>query len=226
MAVTLNVIFVTGGREFFNGKQIHRDIEALSLLAPLERGLRRLRVAHGGHGLEQLDRGVPLDQVVSADALAWLATHRLDLIEGTCAVDHAVDGPWPEAGPRRSRRMIATLKPQFGLAYPVLGRANTGTWSCVRSAMAQGVPVAVYAPQCHVDVHKSRWRLLYSSDRWRSESAMFSCRVQDAQLFAESSEVPRSGRTSIEDHVLLVPNGSMGHDNALEILARLALASL
>lgn len=131
-------IVITGGRDFADGARIEADLRTL-----LPLGLRR--VAQGGHGVsKQLGQAEVPARFVSADTLAWLATHSLGLEEATYTVDHAVDGPWPAAGPRRNVRMLEAERPPLVLAYPDLG--SRGTWHCVAAALRQGVTVAVWAP--------------------------------------------------------------------------------
>jgi hypothetical protein len=71
-------------------------------------------------------------------------------------VDHAEDGPWPGAGPRRNRRMVEQFAPDRALAFGALARRaqvqsgrragdwlwiETGTGGTVRLCLARGVPV-------------------------------------------------------------------------------------
>lgn len=53
-------------------------------------------------------------------------------------VNHAVDGPWPGAGPRRNRRMLAHSKAEMVIAFPSNG---PGTARMVEIADAASVPV-------------------------------------------------------------------------------------
>lgn len=53
------------------------------------------------------------------------------------AVDHALDGPWPAAGPRRNRRMLDTHRPAVLIAF----HGNRGTQDCIRAATARKIPV-------------------------------------------------------------------------------------
>jgi hypothetical protein len=54
-----------------------------------------------------------------------------------CGVDHAIDGPWPGAGPRRNGRMFATTRPDAVVAFP----GDRGTRNMIRQARAAGLPV-------------------------------------------------------------------------------------
>jgi len=51
--------------------------------------------------------------------------------------DHALDGPWPGAGPRRNARMLEKSRPTKGIAFP----GGRGTADMVRRLKAAGVPV-------------------------------------------------------------------------------------
>lgn len=55
-------------------------------------------------------------------------------------VDHAVDGAWPAAGPKRNVRM---LKRDVEALIPFPG--DSGTASCVASALRMGIPVYALA---------------------------------------------------------------------------------
>jgi hypothetical protein len=52
-------------------------------------------------------------------------------------VDHAQDGPWPGAGPRRNRRKLRTHRPGALIAFP----GNTGTADNIRAARELEMPV-------------------------------------------------------------------------------------
>lgn len=52
-------------------------------------------------------------------------------------VDHALDGPWPAAGPRRNRRMFNLGKPERGIAFP----GSRGTANMVGIMKKAGIPV-------------------------------------------------------------------------------------
>jgi len=70
-----------------------------------------------------------------ADLVAGEVAKGLGLLVRPVPVDHALDGPWPAAGPRRNQRMLATHGPfDLVLAFhedPTLGR---GTRDMVRRA--------------------------------------------------------------------------------------------
>ena len=130
-------VVVTGSRSFRDGARIEADLRAL-----LPLGLRR--VAQGGNGVDkQLGNAEwPAAGIRSADTLAWLATHRLNLEEATYRVDEQLDGRWPVCGPRRNRRMLRAEGPALVLAYPT--QASKGTWSCIEEAMRLGIPVVAW----------------------------------------------------------------------------------
>jgi len=57
-----------------------------------------------------------------------------------CPVDHALDGPWPQAGPRRNGRMLREKQPERCIAF-VTTPPTKGTADMVRQAKRAGVPV-------------------------------------------------------------------------------------
>lgn len=132
-------VVVTGSRSFRDGARIEADLRAL-----LPLGLRR--VAQGGNGVDkQLGNAEwPAAGIRSADTLAWLATHRLNLEEATYRVDEQLDGRWPVCGPRRNRRMLRAEGPALVLAYPTV--SSKGTWSCIEEAWRLGIPSLVWVP--------------------------------------------------------------------------------
>jgi hypothetical protein len=92
-----------------------------------------------------------------ADVLAgWCAVGVGARVE-VFAVDHAKDGEWPSAGPRRNSRMLTEGKPDKGLAFGPIweldfkedralgvvgGRyKRTGTGDMVKKMLAAGIPV-------------------------------------------------------------------------------------
>lgn len=153
-------VVVTGGQDFTDEARIEADLRAL-----LPVGLRR--VAQGGHNVdEQFGQAETPRRIRSADALAWLVTARLHLDGATYRVNRDVeistdaagdtqtvyrlpvppdvDGGWPSAGPRRSKRMLLVEKPDLVLAYP--DRKSKGTWHCIIEAMNQKYMVSIWAP--------------------------------------------------------------------------------
>ncbi len=120
-------IVTTGGREFADRELVRW---ALRLLRPDE-------VAHGACGVETDRVGRTTGTICGADAL---------VDEDECAgrhlpvcyqVDHAVDGPWPNAGPRRNQRMLDSFKPDLVIAF----EGGRGTADCCRRATKMGIRV-------------------------------------------------------------------------------------
>ncbi len=68
------------------------------------------------------------DLEVSVDMLADLVADRCGFPREPYPVDHALDGPWPGAGPRRNARMLAEGRPDRGLAFGALWRNDPGEW--------------------------------------------------------------------------------------------------
>ena len=58
------------------------------------------------------------------------------LVVTAVPVVHSVDGPWPGAGPRRNRRMLAK-----GAEALIAFQGNKGTRNCVATARLMGIPV-------------------------------------------------------------------------------------
>jgi len=74
---------------------------------------------------------------INADKLAgqWARDHNIE--ELAYPVDHALDGPWPGAGPARNRRMFAASHPTHVLAAP----GGSGTENMISIAVAHRIPV-------------------------------------------------------------------------------------
>jgi hypothetical protein len=99
---------------------------------------------------------------VSVDMIADFAARNLGHDVEPYPVDHAIDGPWPAAGPRRNARMLGDGAPDRGLAFgplykparSVLVRGipfpTTGTGDMVRRMLRAGLSVRwVPAPNAH-----------------------------------------------------------------------------
>lgn len=57
-----------------------------------------------------------------------------------CPVDNALDGQWPNAGPRRNGRMLREKKPERCIAF-VATPPTKGTTDMIRQAKKAGIPV-------------------------------------------------------------------------------------
>lgn len=70
----------------------------------------------------------------------WALDH--DVQRRRYPVDHALDGPWPAAGPRRNRRMRDESKPERGIAFmPPPGTKKSGTLGMVKLMEDAGLNV-------------------------------------------------------------------------------------
>ncbi len=95
---------------------------------------------------------------VSVDMLADFAARGLGLNVEPYPVDHALDGPWPAAGPRRNARMLHDGAPTRAIAFGAIwhpaktagpnpyltkqGKSKTtGTGDMVRRLLAAWLPV-------------------------------------------------------------------------------------
>lgn len=84
-----------------------------------------------------------------ADKIADRIARHLGLTVEKFPVDHAIDGPFPGAGPRRNGRMIDAFKPTRGLAFPRFDRMwepEGGTWDCMKQMWERTIPVTVCPP--------------------------------------------------------------------------------
>ena len=112
-------LLVCGGRDYSDRDRLHEA---------LDRVLAKHRIAvvmHGG--------------ATGADDLAHHWTINRGLEPEPYRVDHALDGPWPGAGPRRNARMLANGKPDCAVAFP----GGPGTADMVRRLKEAGVAVWV-----------------------------------------------------------------------------------
>lgn len=80
-------------------------------------------VIHGA--CSRIRDGVQVSVDMIADFIARQLGHEIERYP----VDHAKDGPWPGAGPRRNERMLRNGRPDRGLAFGAL-------WVREQSAMA------------------------------------------------------------------------------------------
>lgn len=98
-----------------------------------------LDAVHRRHAIEVLIEGeCPTE--INADKLAreWAESRRVPVVP--VPVDHALDGPWPGAGPNRNTRMLAE-RPTHCVAFPT--KESRGTWDMVRKFNACPTRVAV-----------------------------------------------------------------------------------
>jgi len=124
-------ILVCGSRNW-----VDADCVRLHLAMRLYSAAERV-VIHGG--------------ATGADTLAGLNAPLCGAAVEAFPVDHAVDGPWPSAGPRRNARMLRDGKPTHGLAFGPLYRdlggkglataRVTGTGDMVRRMIAANLHV-------------------------------------------------------------------------------------
>jgi hypothetical protein len=115
-------VLVCGGRNFNRPDRIRDALENL--------------LFHGTTippGLVIIDGGCP----TGADQLAHEWATRNGLATERYPVDHALDGPWPAAGPRRNGRMLRESKPDKGVAFP----GGRGTADMVKRMKAAGIKV-------------------------------------------------------------------------------------
>lgn len=109
-------------------------------------------IIHGACSRVVMVRGMRVERSVDmlADFAAWGLGHGIERYP----VDHAIDGPWPGAGPRRNARMLREGKPDAGLSFGALWRwvpptsavladpyKHTGTGGMVSLLLRAGLPV-------------------------------------------------------------------------------------
>ncbi len=134
-----DTILVTGSRDFRDVQLIHREVEMcakeLFLMANHPLAMPSTfapRVVHGG---------CP----TGADSIATSVARTLGFELKVYPVDHALDGPWPAAGPRRNQRMLDLESERIGIVLAFTsapdGQLTRGTADCVRRALAMKLPV-------------------------------------------------------------------------------------
>lgn len=104
-------------------------------------------VVHGGCGKRD-DKGVAIE---GADLIAADVARELGLEVRAYPVDHALDGPWPGAGPRRNQRQLDAEQPDVVLAFTYAlrkpGNQPTGTGDMCLRAVEAGVRVTIIPPK-------------------------------------------------------------------------------
>jgi hypothetical protein len=112
-------LLVCGGRDYADKDAAFRALDAARAHRP---------VAVVIHGKCHLG---------GADWLAELWARERGIPDEPYPVDHAIDGQWPGAGPRRNARMLRSSKPDGVLALPGGG----GTADMMRQAREASVKV-------------------------------------------------------------------------------------
>jgi predicted Rossmann-fold nucleotide-binding protein len=112
-------VLVTGGRDF---------TDEAAVFAALDRAHRKQPITCIIHGACHTQ--------VNADKLAGKWAKARGILEEPYPVDHALDGPWPGAGPRRNGRMLRLSHPDGVVAFP----GGNGTADMVRRATEASVP--------------------------------------------------------------------------------------
>lgn len=118
-------VLVCGGRDYAD---VRRLFIALATMKPAP----TLIIQGGNKGVRRGKKFFP-----GADLIAAVWAGLTDTPCDEYAVDLAIDGPWPAAGPKRNARMLAESQPHAVLAAP----GGRGTADMVRRAKAAGVPV-------------------------------------------------------------------------------------
>lgn len=113
-------VCVTGGR-YYNKKNF--------LFGALDELHAFDSITHLAHGATPTGLG--------ADWLAdaWAELHNIPRIP--FAVNHAIDGEWPSAGPRRNRRMLDIFKPDLLIAF----QGDNGTRRCMEAAEERSIMI-------------------------------------------------------------------------------------
>jgi len=111
-------LLVCGGRTYFDGEHVYRTLDRVKAKHEIE-----VLIQGGARGADELAKCWAL-----AKGVPWVGF----------PIDHALDGPWPGAGPARNRHMLHEGKPTAVVAFPSTG---TGTDHMCRIAGEAGVKV-------------------------------------------------------------------------------------
>ncbi len=114
-------LLVCGGRDFDDRDLLDATLDAIN---------RK-------HALEYVIEG----EATGADTLAreWAESRGIPV--KPVPVDHALDGPWPGAGPRRNSRMLLE-RPTAAVAFPrANGKWGSGTLDMIKKLKEVDVPV-------------------------------------------------------------------------------------
>lgn len=115
-------LLVCGGRDFTDAARLERVLDAV----------------HRKHAIEVLIEG-ECPTPVNADKLARAWAESRGVPVDPTSVDHALDGPWPGAGPSRNARQ-AEKRPTHCVAFPTTD--SKGTWDMVEKFNACPTMVA------------------------------------------------------------------------------------
>lgn len=131
-------IIVTGERDWPDDGSVYRELERYAEKLVISAGQMRepLVIVHGA-----CPTGA--DQLAEQFVRAW--ARRYGVRSHQFPVNHALDGPWPGAGPHRNRRMVdAHLDADFGLAFWSGKRERSGTLDCMSYMTMRGIRVWTY----------------------------------------------------------------------------------
>lgn len=123
-------LLVTGPRDLKDYYLVHEVLDGIHAVTPIT-----VLIEGGAPGTDRFARRWAEDRGVATDP---------------CPVDHALDGPWPAAGPRRNARMLRKKKPDRGLAF-VADPPTRETADMVRKMKRGGLEVREV---CGVEVER------------------------------------------------------------------------
>lgn len=110
--MTVIRLLVCGSRNYTNRARLYAVLDAI----------------HRKHAIEVLIEGECPEGGADKMSREWAESRGVPV--DPCPVDHALDGPWPGAGPRRNTRQLVEKKPTHCTAFPT--RESRGTWDMVR----------------------------------------------------------------------------------------------